>query len=412
MHMDATFWLATTLLCLAFQGFYSMQEMAIVSLNKVRLHYYVSKKKKRAQWIYFLLQNPARLFGTTLLGVNICLQIGSECARQLYQSIGLDPDFSPITQVFIVLIFAELAPMFAARRYAESASMWGIPWLFLSSKLFIPFIYCISLLSKLLNRLFGKKQTEKTFFMEREELKNLVSWQAQFGLSSQTQDEFNIILGNIFSLKEKRAEDFMHPNNHLRMVPSQITIKQVRKILRGRYYPFLPIFHKSRNNVISIVHPRDLIKAQEHQLAKDFAKPPWFVTADTSILQILKQFRYNNQRVALVLSEKGALVGTLTLKQILREVFGKTPYVAKKISAQRQLMIEKTFPGNLLISEFNQDYQAQLPEKEAQTLSQLITHELGHVPEKGECVRIDQFEFRILETSLRGAKAISIRTLL
>jgi putative hemolysin len=410
--MSLSFWVFATLSCLILQGFFSMQEMAIVSLNKVRLQYYVSKKNKRAIWINNLLKNPSRLFGTTLLGVNITLQIGSECSREIYQALNLDPSFAPFTQVILVLILAELAPMFAARRYAEYASMWGIPLLYAASKLLTPFIFFISYLSLFINKVFKKSQDVASSFIERDELQNIVSLQNSFNVSSQTQSEFDTIVTNIFTLKEKRAEDFMYSIHHLRMVPSQITVKQVRKILRERYYPFLPIFHKSRNNVISIAFPRDLIKSAENKRARDYAKPPWFVDYNTSILQILKQFRFNNQSVALVLDEKGSLIGALTLKQVLKEIFGKTPYILRKTSTQKQLVIEKTFPSNMKIKDFNKQFNSHLPDKGVETLSQLIVQELGHIPEKGEFIRVDQFEIRVEETSLTGAKAISIRTLL
>ena len=96
-----------------------MIEMACVSFNKVRLEYYVSKGKKRALWLSFLLHHPAYLFGTTLIGVNVALIIGSECARRFYAALGLNPDLAALTQILLVLIFAEISPMFAGRRYAE-----------------------------------------------------------------------------------------------------------------------------------------------------------------------------------------------------------------------------------------------------------------------------------------------------
>src|SRR5271168_1923794 len=114
------FWLSLTILCIAVQGVYSMLELASVSFNRVRLEYYVAKKIKRAMWLHYLLQKPSRLFGTVMLGVNVALQIGSQTSREFYSSVGLDPDLAPLTQVFLVVILAELTPLFAARRYPES----------------------------------------------------------------------------------------------------------------------------------------------------------------------------------------------------------------------------------------------------------------------------------------------------
>lgn len=132
--------LLLVILSLIVQGFYSMLEMACVSFNRVRLQFYVSQGNRRAKWLSNLLNNPTRLFGTTLIGVNATMQFGSECARRFYSSIDLSPDWAPITQIFIVLIFAELAPMFAARRYAENVVMLGIPIIYLTSFVLRPVI--------------------------------------------------------------------------------------------------------------------------------------------------------------------------------------------------------------------------------------------------------------------------------
>src|SRR5437879_1442922 len=111
MISSVLWWSLMNLLFLMMLAFYSMMEMACVSFNKVRLQYYVSKGQRRAIWINNLMQNSSIFFGTTLIGVNVALMAGSECSCQLYLSMGLNPDFSFLTQVLIVVIFGELAPM-------------------------------------------------------------------------------------------------------------------------------------------------------------------------------------------------------------------------------------------------------------------------------------------------------------
>ncbi len=157
----------------AIQGFFAMVEMACVSFNKVRLQYYVSKENKRALWLSYLLHHPALLFGTTLIGVNTALVVGSECARRFYDSLGFSPDWAPLSQIIIVLIFAEIAPMFAGRRYAEHVAMLGIPILFFFSILLRPVIWLLDLLCRAINRLIGKS-VPAGIYLSREELQNII----------------------------------------------------------------------------------------------------------------------------------------------------------------------------------------------------------------------------------------------
>src|SRR3990167_4141710 len=127
MFMDSPLgWLILTFLCIALQSLFAMLEMASVSFNKMRLQYYVTKGNRCAQMLASLLQNPSRLFGTTLLIVNFAMQVGSECSRRYYGSMGINPNWAPLTQVFLVLVFAELSPLLAARNYAENVIMLGM----------------------------------------------------------------------------------------------------------------------------------------------------------------------------------------------------------------------------------------------------------------------------------------------
>ena len=141
MSTVAILWALLTLFCIMTEGFYSSLEMALVSFNKVRLQYYIGKGNQRAKWINWLLHHPSRLFGTTLLGVNIAMQLGSECSRRLYTAMDLQADLAPLTQVFLVLIFAELAPIFAARRYSEHMSLLGVPLIYISARVMAPVIW-------------------------------------------------------------------------------------------------------------------------------------------------------------------------------------------------------------------------------------------------------------------------------
>ena len=145
--MSAQAWLLLNFVTIAFLAFYSMMEMACVSFNKMRLQYYVSKDNKRAIWLQELIQDPSRLFGTTLIGVNLAMVIGSECSREFYSAIGLNPILSALTQVMLVVILGELA-RFRARSHAENVGMMGAPYLWASAKLMTPLLWCVKGITK------------------------------------------------------------------------------------------------------------------------------------------------------------------------------------------------------------------------------------------------------------------------
>lgn len=391
-------------MCLVIQGFFAMIEMACVSFNKIRLQYYVSQGNKRAIWLNRLLQNPSRLFGTALICINLSLQVGSEASRRLYDALQINPDLAPLTQIIVVLIFAELAPLFAGRRYAEHAAMIGVPVLYLLSYVLYPFIWLFDAFCRGIHRLIGSSE-QTHFYLSRDELQKI--------LEEKDPEELNSVVSQIFSLRNLKANDLMKPLKQVELIPSICTVAEMRVLLSSRYSPSVPIYNKKPENIVAIAYPRDLLRVADNKKVRDYAKAPWFITEKDPILEILQQFRRNHQTVAIVLNEGGLAQGILTLDEIINEIFEMNSYYREESFLRKHHVIfDRSFPGDMKIVEFNQTYQVYLDPHHAETLEELMIEKIGHPPAIGETIRIDQFELSVEEVSLLGAvKTISIRTL-
>jgi CBS domain containing-hemolysin-like protein len=348
-----------------------------------------------------LIEHPARLFGTTLIGVNAALQIGSECARRFYESINIDPDFAPLSQVILVVLFGELIPLFSARRHPEPIAMALAPFMILISRILTPLIWAFSMMAKGAQRLVGKP-TGTYLFLSREEV------QKAFEENESDQDEFSALASRVFHLKNSLALQSIAPIHPSQMIPSNASIDVVRHQLSIRYVPFFLIYHRDVQNIVAIADLRDLLHLDSKRKILDVAKPPWFVTQDASLLQILEQFRRNNQSVAVILDTGGQALGLLTFDQIIDAVFG--PQEMLSADEKGKLHVERTVMGTMTIEEFNQEFLADFPFEEGDTLSDMLVLSFSHHPVTGESVEIGDYEFTVLEPSLRGAKVISVKT--
>ncbi|MCC6127887.1 MAG: DUF21 domain-containing protein, partial [Chlamydiae bacterium] len=321
-----------TLFAVFIQGLFSLFEMACVSFNKVRLQYYVSLGLKRAVWLTFLLKKPSRLFGTTMIGINLALQVGSEASRRFYESIHLPAEWAPVTQVLIVVMLGELVPMFAARRHPEQLAMTLAPLMVLITRLLTPIIWAFDALSHFIHRLIGKSP-ETSLYLSREEIK------VAFEERDEGENELNAMVSHVFRLKSLTAAQVLKPLSDVLMASTTATVAEVKQQLAERYVPLLPIYHRLRSNVVALVHLRHLLNKPDSTRVMDCSRSPWFITKDTSVLQILDQFRRNNQVVAIVLDPSGQAIGILTLDQILEQILGEEIRV---LPSTTQLYIERT----------------------------------------------------------------------
>lgn len=407
MTTSALWWLFFNFLSIAFLAFYSMMEMACVSFNKVRLHYYVYQGNKRAKWLNYLLHHPFRLFGTTLIGVNVAMVAGSECAREFHQAIGLNPDLAPLTQVALVVVFGELAPMFAARHYAEHVAMIGVPLVYASARILTPALWVIGWITKAANFLVKGKTTHSEIFLSQEELQKILEEKGEPAPEGESQD-FNVITRNIFSLRHKTAKDVMTALAAVPRLPSNATIAQMKNIINHTDADFIMVYYKNYTNIVGLAFPRDLLRLPDGKRVRDYAKQPWFVTEITPLTQILQQFQRNNESVAVILDNEGKAKGLLTLEDLLTEIFGEGK--TKSAKEKSLFFIERTFPGDMKVGEFNKQFDVILDKDKELTLSQLMSKILKRHPEEGDSIYLEPLELIAKEVSLLDVKSIIIKS--
>lgn len=411
MMNSALFWFLLNILSILILAFYSMSEMACVSFNKIRLQYYVFQKNKRAVWLSWLLQKPSRLFCTTLIGVNVATIFGSEFAREFYSHLGIDPDLSSLTQIILVVIFGELAPMFAARRFAEHVALLGVPVVYASAKLMTPFIGLINAVSQGFSKLIGGKETHGNIFITQEELLKILEEQEEERPLGEG-EEFNAVTANILNLRQYDVTQVMENLSRLLKVSSNATIADAARLIYHNHYEteHILIYHREHSNIVAIAQIKDLIKAPEKRRVRDYAKPPWFVTENTSLMKILQQIRHNREKLAIIINIQGKAIGVIHVDDIIEEIFGKSS-LAGTDQEKTQLFLERKFPGSMKLLEFAEQFDCILDPRENLTLSDLITEKLGHHPEVGESVYIGSFELIVEDVSLLEVKEVFIRTL-
>lgn len=404
---SALFWLLLNLLTILILAFFSMEEMACVSFNKVRLQFYVSQGSRRAIWINELLNHPSQLFATTLIGVNAATFVGSECARKFHEALGISPDLAPLSQIVLVIIFGELAPMFAARSYSEHVALIGAPLLYYTSIILSPLIWVLSLISKGANILIGGQETHPNLFLTMDELHKVIQEQEEEKVYQEDAHELTDITANIFRLRGKFAYDVMTPITEKIAIPSQFTVDQLRQRCNSQSNFFL-VYHRSLAHIIGVVFIRDLIRENGKTKIREFCNPPWFIARGTPLFQILKQFKRNSENVAIVLDERGQTIGYLEFEDILNEIFSK-PLIKKQ--SVSETFIDRTFDAEMSLAEFKEEAGLNLPGEADETLSHFLIHTFGHHPESGESIVIAPYEFTVKETTLLGIKSVNIRTI-
>jgi putative hemolysin len=395
---DVLFWGSATAACLAGQGLFAMTEMACISYPRVRLTFEAAQHKKSAKRLLALLQSPARLFGTTLLAVNLCLQLGAECSRQLYGALGWNPDLAPLTQAPIVILLAELSPLFAARRCPEPVARFLSPILTAASVVLRPFSMALGSIASVLNRLLSGAEPEQSLALSREELQKALE-----ETSEEPESGLKEIVGQLLSLRTSTAKDLALPLAQAMVVPAHLALDQVRQLMQASPQPFVLLSQRHSSHIVGTVLTRQLLHLEPSQRVQSVAQTPWFVAEHTPALSLLRQMRVTPGAIAIVLGSQGEALGWLSADTLLPLLLPNATWESPAP------LVERTLSGDLSPFVFNSLFQGDLPTSAA-TLAELLVDIQGHPLTKGDVIRIEGFEFTVTGFSA-GEARIHVRSL-
>lgn len=294
------FWLLMIVIAVLIQASFSMIEMASVTINRIHLAYLVHKKESWAIKLNYLLSRPYRLFGTVMVGVNLALQIGSQSAREMYTYLGLNPDLAPLTQVFVVVIFAELVPLLIARSAPESTVKIFIPWVSFIYRLFSPILFLFTLTARI-GYLFSQKRWKREVpSLSREELSIVIP---------DKRHTFNRVISHFFHQHEKTAQSLMLPISEIPEVSISLSIEAAFEKLHGAACLLL----KREKTLVGYVTLLDLINS------KGKLNPRTFHTfgQTTPARHLLAYLKAHPERVLLITKTGDTPVGIVTLKELI-----------------------------------------------------------------------------------------------
>lgn len=395
-------WFLLTLSLIAVGGFFAMQEMALVSLNRLDLLYDYAKGSRRAQWIVKLLRRPDRLFTTTLMLLNFVVQVGSECSRRFYQSLDISEGVAPFTQAFLVIVCAELAPMFIARQYPHQVAFTGIPVVYAVSILLRPLTAVAAFLMNLINWVLGGRKDHFSL-ISREDLKTVVkSTQSQ---AFQEPESFVEKVGDhILAMHEICAQDILKPLQACSKISSKASIKELRALFESERPEFVLVYEPISKRCTGIVLPRFLLDPTIQQLGSvhQVAQPTLQLKNTDSLIKVLLPLRQSRHSIAIVTDALGKTVGCLTFDEIALYLFGAQHAFVRPSGS----LLERHFDPETTLGFLRQNWGIELGFADDWTLEDFLHQHFDRSLETGEKFQFRGIEFEIVGSILEDRKIL------
>lgn len=403
---------------LTLSAMFSAAETAMTGASRARLHQLEREGDRAAKRVNHLIERQERMIGALLLCnsvINILCSalVTDQLEHRLPSPWGVVVSTGVMT--VLVLVYAEVLPKtLAIGRPDDMARLLSWPTA-VAVQLFGPVIAAIQWgIVKSLALVGFEVSPEADAFAAQEEIRGAIEYHHEEGL---VEDRDRRMLGGVLDLSDMDVTEVMvHRKNIVTLDADLPTADLIAEALEAPYTR-LPIYRGDPENIIGVLHARDLaraIAASKGDLSTfdidTVAKEPWFIPDTTNLKDQLQAFLKRKNHFALTVDEYGALMGLVTLEDILEEIVGEIEdeHDFAVEGVRRQPDGSVNVDGSVTIRDLNRALDWDLPDDDWVTVAGLVIHEAQTIPEPGQTFIFHRHRFQILRRQRNQITALRV----
>lgn len=331
----------------------------------------------------------------------------------LLSTISLISAFAIITILHIVL--GELAPKSLAIQRSEQTTMavayplHGFYWICR------PFIWVLNGVANFVIKAIGLHVISEQEVYSSDELRYLVDQAKESGTVDSA--EFDIIQ-NAFDFSERTARQIMVPRTQVVSIDANDYDEKTLEFVIEEGYSRIPCYEDSIDNVIGVVHLKDILKKMRISGSVDIrsiVRPVSFTPETKRIGQLLKEFQVKHQQIAMVLNEYGGVEGIITMEDILEELVGEIqdeydneiPFVEQ--TGENIYSVIAT----AAISDINDELPHPIDkDKQYDTLAGYLIDKFGRIPNTHDKLEAEDYQFTVLKKNKTSIVVVQLKDLI
>lgn len=403
MDSGDSFQLIVLVILLMLSAFFSSNETALMSVNRLRLRTLAESGNRRAAMVLDVTENhTSKMLSAILIGNNIVNLSASALATSLaYTFGGYMVSITTAVLTVAILVFGEITPKNYATINAEKLALRYIRIIRFFMAVMTPVIFIINLFSRGIMFLLRVDPNASGKGITEDELRTIVDVSHEDGIIESDEKE---MIYNVFDLGDANAKDIMVPRVHVTFADVDNTYEELIELFREDKFTRLPVYEDTQDNIVGIINMKDLLLYDKNQPfhIRDIMRKPHFTYEYKSISELLVEMRDSTFNIAIVLDEYGEMAGLITLEDILEEIVGEIhdeydeteDEMFRRIS-DREYIIE----GSMSLDDVNSHLHTELASEDYDSLGGLIIEYLDdRLPEAGDEVITEDGIRLVVET--------------
>ena len=313
-------------ICLILSGCFSGSEIALNSVNRVRLENQVETKgDRKAALVLRLYRDYDKTLSGILIGNNLVNILSSSVSTMIFMGL-FSPEIaatvSTVVMTVIILIFGEIVPKLLAKQHAEGVSKVLSYPLWILCIVLSPIIFLVLGLLKILSKLWSKNEEQAPSVTEDE----LVSIIEQAEEEQVIDEEASEMLQSAIEFGDSTLNEILVPRIHMVAINVDSPIEEIIRQANESRYSRIPVYRNNTDNIIGILSLnrffRELAEG-EVSVIEDMLMEPVFYHKAMKLPTALNDMRRKHTHIAIVIDEFGGTLGLVTMEDILEEIVGE-----------------------------------------------------------------------------------------
>ncbi|MCG7919180.1 MAG: hemolysin family protein [Candidatus Thiodiazotropha taylori] len=388
---------------LVLSGVFSGSETALVSLSMARAEALYKEGRSGAHALYILKKDPSRMLITILIGNNVVNIAASAMATVIATDYFGDsgPGIAVGVLTIVILIFGEITPKSLATRFSERISLAMAPLIYGFMRLIYPLVW---LFLQFTNWVQSSTKAMDDPLITESEVITLIEHGEEEGVIDTDERE---MIERIFNFNDLKAEDVMTPRRQVFRLDGRRTLRDVLPNMLTTGYSRIPIYTDDPDEIVSVIILRDLIgiiaKGELDVELNELGQEPVFTSAITPIDELIRILKNKSTHLAVVVDEHGAMVGVISLEDMLEELVGEI-YDESDEKPDDLLVLDDSnilVKGTAELRVVEEFFSIDIPGKPTDTINRWLLEHTERIPTKDEKFELDGLMVRVEDASTR-----------